>query len=487
MTLDTFIDNKYFEQFKFTVDGEEYKGYYRIGTKNFLKPMQINEVSGTKKYEPGDSSGVFEQLAETPEYKQALATSLSELKQTTINQSLQQEAVQYANESGQLEVWNAVVPTSELSGDADPNAPLPDPLSKEKKAPGPSFNPTPVVSIAPALPNFDKAEALRYPLDAYNTSEFTQDHMIIEMFSYNPPQSNLFGPSNFGETLTTGLSRNTNLKDFRGLVKLPIPNQLAFTNGVNWGADSANAFTAAAFGSAAKSAQALLGGNFFGAVNQVGQDLLGGAEALLGNAGKGTATGTLLTALAAKYGLGKLGINVDPNQFIARASGNAINPNLELLFNGPKLRDFEFNFEFAPNSKDEAKEVRRIMRFFRRGMMPRRGDDGNLIFLGSPDVFRLRYRTGDQRIRGLNTFKICALTECTIDFAPQGEYQSYNDPDAGSQPVLSTMTLNFTELTPIFAEDYDQTADDPSIQDLLFDRGSELGGIDQLDENDIGF
>lgn len=481
----TFIDNKHFEVFKFTVSGEEYKGYYRIGTKNFLQPMQINK--GTTVYPAGEPE--FNTLAATPEYKQAFATSLSELKQTTINKSLQQEAIQYANASGQLAVWNAVVPTSELSGSANPGAPLPDPLGQQVAPPGPVFTTTPVVNTAPALPNFDKAQALRYPLDAYNTSTFTQDHMIIEMFSYNPPQSNLFGSGGAtpAEVLTQGLPRNTNLKDFRGLVKLPIPNQLAFTNGVNWGADSANAFTAAAFGTAAKSAQALLGGNFFGAANQVGQDLLGAAGALLGNAGQGTATGTLLTALAAKYGLGKLGINVDPNQFIARASGNAINPNLELLFNGPKLRDFEFNFEFAPNSKDEAKEVRRIMRFFRRGMMPRRGDDGNLIFLGSPDVFRIRYRTGDQRIRGLNIFKICALTECTIDFAPQGEYQSYNDPNAGSQPVLSTMTLNFTELTPIFAEDYDQTANDPSLQDLLFDRGSELGGIDNLDENDIGF
>ena len=313
------------------------------------------------------------------------------------------------------------------------------------------------------------------------------------MFSYSPPQEGMFGAVGAdGQNITSqflgqGIRRSTNLSEFRGLVKLPIPNQLAFTNGVNWGADSANAFTAAAFNTAAGAAQNLLGGNFFSAVEKLSQDLLSAGGAILNNAGGANPTGTLLTALAAKYGLGKLGINVDPNQFIARASGNAINPNLELLFNGPKLRDFEFNFEFAPNGEREATEVRRIMRFFRRGMMPRRGSNNNFIFLGSPDVFRIRYRTGNERIRGLNIFKICALTECTLNFAPQGEYQSYKDSKAGSQPVISSMTLSFTELTPIFAEDYDSFEKDPSLQDLAGDFGSPVKGVEPLNAEDIGF
>ena len=50
--------------------------------------------------------------------------------------------------------------------------------------------------------------------------------------------------------------------------------------------------------------------------------------------------------------------------------------------------------------------------------------------------------------------KICALTTCEINYAPDNVYQSYDDSKAGSQPIRSTMNLNFTELTPIFESDY---------------------------------
>ena len=57
----------------------------------------------------------------------------------------------------------------------------------------------------------------------------------------------------------------------------------------------------------------------------------------------------------------------------------------------------------------------------------------------------------------MNSFKLCALTTCEINFAPDGFYQAYDDPSVISQPVRSQMTLGFTELTPIFHDDYDFT------------------------------
>ena len=55
----------------------------------------------------------------------------------------------------------------------------------------------------------------------------------------------------------------------------------------------------------------------------------------------------------------------------------------------------------------------------------------------------------------MNSFKLCALTSCQINFAPDGSYQAYDDPSVISQPVRSVMTLGFTELTPIFWDDYE--------------------------------
>ena len=203
----------------------------------------------------------------------------------------------------------------------------------------------------------------------------------------------------------------------------------------------------------------------------------------------------MLSAFLAQYGLGKIGINVDPAQFIARGTGNTINPNLELLFSGPKLRNFAFQFKFAPNEDTEASICRKIMRFFKQGMAARR-TAGQTLFLGSPNVFRLRYLTGDRKtgtdqpIRALPRYKICALTSTEVDYAPGGLYQSYEDEKAGSQPTIMNLTLNFTELTPIFEQDYrifDGDDAEASNKDLFSRAGGELGKINQINSEDVGF
>jgi hypothetical protein len=70
--------------------------------------------------------------------------------------------------------------------------------------------------------------------------------------------------------------------------------------------------------------------------------------------------------------------------------------------------------------------------------------------LSAPDVFRLTYKrgTGDQRF--LNKFKICALTSVGVDYTGSGIYASYHD----GTPVHYRLNLSFTELEPIYSEDY---------------------------------
>jgi len=41
---------------------------------------------------------------------------------------------------------------------------------------------------------------------------------------------------------------------------------------------------------------------------------------------------------------------------------------LELLFNGPNLRAFQFAFQMSPRDANEAAEVRSIINFFKQGM-----------------------------------------------------------------------------------------------------------------------
>jgi len=349
--------------------------------------------------------------------------------------------------------------------------------------------------------------AITYPVDAIYQGESSQDYMKIEQFSYKAPQAgqmNMDSSDNsIDNTMRRGVSRGNNIKEFIGVVKLPIPNQLSQSNGVEWGGAKANAMEMGAFFGVNNSIRDAIDDKTF-------SSLIGGVANMAGdtiNEFKKTneqpgqiGSRTILSAALSKFALSKVNINVDTNQFIARSSGMAINPNLELLFSGPKLRSFTFLYDFAPNSESDAWAARRIQRFFKQGMLPFRGS--NALFLGSPNIFRLGYYNGQRRIRSLPIHKMCALTQVNVDYSPEGVWQSYYDSNAVSMPPRAQMQLSFTELTPIFGDDYNMTdeslnntqskssnASDASLNDLVMD-GAELAplkGINAMNKQDVGF
>ena len=55
-------------------------------------------------------------------------------------------------------------------------------------------------------------------------------------------------------------------------------------------------------------------------------------------------------------------INRTGNELLTRARGTVVNPNLELLFNGPTLSPFNFQFRLSPRDRGEALQVRQIIR-----------------------------------------------------------------------------------------------------------------------------
>ncbi len=367
---------------------------------------------------------------------------------------------------------------------------------------------------------------LKYPIDMFtggqipipfanaDPTEGSQDYMFIEQFMYLPPQPGLGVRPKFedtdagkeartkytkgliGDVLEQGIRRGRNtFGDPMGSCILPIPNRLGVSQGVNWGEGRANAVELGAFQAVSGATRNLVGKDGGGLIKLL-TDGATQAKSVFNTVSKqlrenngGANAGAVINATIAKSVLSRIGINVDVDQFLTRETGAAINPNLELLFSGPQLRTFSFVFNFAPNSTEEAKMVRMIHRWFRQGMLAQKTTDfgnGGSLFLGSPNVFRLCYKNNKRRIKGLNTFKICALTSVQIDFTPDGVYQSYDDEGARSQPVRSTMKVDFNELTPIFANDYnlnDGDEQDPSIEDL----GLNVRGTNKFTEDDLGF
>ena len=327
-------------------------------------------------------------------------------------------------------------------------------------------------------------EFLQYPHDALYR-EGAQDYMKIERFEYSPPNADV--ATELSKIFTDGLTRSVQTQKFIGGVRLPIPNDLQASQGMNWGQGTANIVEAGAFMTAQDQIAKTMTGeqNMFDFISTGLQNIAKTGSSLVSEAQNRGGVDTAISGQIAKMLLSKVGINVDPAQFIARKDGQVLNPNMELLFSGPKLRQFVFKYEFAPNSEEDAKKVNRISRFFKEGMTPLKV--GNGIFIGSPDLFRVSYFNGQQRIRALPIHKMCALTNIGFNYTDGGVYQSYGDPNSISQPVRTTMMLSFTELTPIFRDDYklgeDRTA---STEDLLRFQGP-LMGSNKITEEDIGF
>ena len=146
---------------------------------------------------------------------------------------------------------------------------------------------------------------------------------------------------------------------------------------------------------------------------------------------------------------GLLGANFDTDTFLARTGGRVLNPNAEMLFQGPVIRDFSFEFQMIARSRKEGEEIRKIIRFLKLGMAPK---FQNIAFLANPDVFKLEYRNDTNgTLKTVNRFNPggLALTALKTDYAPNGYWAAYTD----SQPVALKLALSFTELRPIYEGD----------------------------------
>ena len=147
------------------------------------------------------------------------------------------------------------------------------------------------------------------------------------------------------------------------------------------------------------------------------------------------------------------GVNITGTQILSRESGAILNPNMTLLMNGPSLRSFNFQFKMTPRDDREAKQVKSIIRSFKRNMAPK-VSDGN-VFLETPNIFELRYKKGSDTHPFLHRFKQCALSDISVNYTGENVYATYND----GTPISTIMTLNFTELAPIYQRDYGTSND----------------------------
>jgi hypothetical protein len=245
-----------------------------------------------------------------------------------------------------------------------------------------------------------------------------------------------------------------------------MPQSVGDGNAVDWSGEPmsnlAAAVSANALGNAGGYAAAAaiggginklaLGGGFgAGAKTAIQLKTLADLRSGLGN----ESVKTLIASDAASKIIKAQNFTVESESLLLRGAGIVPNSNTELLFQGPVLREFSFDYRLSPRSEKEAITVRRIIRFFKQGMAPKKisGKSGQAsFFLGSPNVFRLEYRNGPNGMDGVNKFKTCALKSFTTNYTPEGIWAAYEK----GQPISVVISMRFQELEAIYDTDYQE-------------------------------
>lgn len=314
------------------------------------------------------------------------------------------------------------------------------------------------------------SQIMAYPLDI----DLNQDHFKITKYKYQRADINLSKPARTrtnrdGETVNVAGDSVLGSK-LDGSVILPMPKPTD-ANAAGWGGSDLTVTELGTLGLAQQFDQTL--GLPTGVSRALGLPSLSGlsdeqikeqfnAKLKKIQAGEGlTLSGMAsgpqaLSASSIAKLTGLLGANIDVDTFLARTGGRVLNPNAEMLFQGPVIRDFSFEFQMIARSRKEGDEIRRIIRFLKLGMAPK---FENIGFLANPDVFKLEYKNGPTGLlKTVNRFNPggLALTTLKTDYAPNGYWAAYTD----SQPVAIKLSLAFTELRPIYEGDQEATPSD---------------------------
>ena len=125
---------------------------------------------------------------------------------------------------------------------------------------------------------------------------------------------------------------------------------------------------------------------------------------------------------------------------------------MELLFKGPSLRPFTFQYKVSPREESESMMLLKIIRMFKQSMLPQRSRSS--LFLKAPNTYKLQFNSPHGSKKGhrfLPKIKECALLDFSVNYTPDGNYMTYDN----SSMVSYEISFSFKELEPVYNDDMD--------------------------------
>ena len=218
------------------------------------------------------------------------------------------------------------------------------------------------------------------------------------------------------------------------------------------------------------------------AFSNVGRGVIASANGDFDKLGNYNVPQGLRTAFASLFTQGVnsipgIGGNISLDDVTGATRGVILNPNVEVLFDRPDLREFGLKFKMTPHDQEEAHVIRTICNTFKRASLPGFGSVGKrdwenqslaeeLVevgrsnkkedpaigggnFITIPHQCRVSFMKGGNRHPYLTQYKTCAITRVQVNYTPDGAYATYED----GSPVATELSLDFLETKLVFRDD----------------------------------
>ena len=151
--------------------------------------------------------------------------------------------------------------------------------------------------------------------------------------------------------------------------------------------------------------------------------------------------------------------SISQDDILGSTTAKIKNPNVELLFGGPRIRNVGFKFKMTARTENEAQQIHNICHTFKMESLPAFGNaagDGNTPmdstaftnFIKVPDLVRMKLMKGGELHPYLSQYKALALTNVDINYTPDGSYATY----IGGYPTAVELSIQMVETKIVYKE-----------------------------------
>lgn len=157
---------------------------------------------------------------------------------------------------------------------------------------------------------------------------------------------------------------------------------------------------------------------------------------------------------------------------LSQQMGVSPNPNPAVIFQGPKLRDFNLNWMLMPTNQKESSNVRNLVNTLKASTLPKNTVKDSAAILEYPNLVKINFYpwdSGGQGAYGWTDKSIIRMKHCFMA-SVNVNYTAGNIPaffEGSNEPVVVGLSINFVETEYFLSNDYDNTVNSSAADGLL--------------------